>query len=258
MDTPRTYKIDTPPMRGQDIENWQREIKNEFARMDIECPIKVDGIYGVSTRSYTASLAHALGMTAGIVMRDGVTPALRTRIRNRDLTHEEQRRQTERQDYRRDLRKRYESSAIVDVHRPVTKIIEDSWGYHPGVHDGTDVICLPDAPIFAMIKSRVIDVRDRGWWGKAPSGDVSKGDGIIQLEILETVGPFKKGNHIGYGHAEHAKVKVGQIVEPGDAIGLAGLAVAWHIHLMYNDGSTNKGIGNIDSRLILDYAVKHG
>lgn len=258
MDTPRTYKIDTPPMRGQDIENWQREIKNEFARMDIDCPIKPDGIYGVVTRAYTASLAHALGMNASEVMAAGVTPELRSRIRHRELTQQEQQRFAEREDWRRKLRDRYDSSSIVDVHRPVTKIIEDSWGYHPPVHDGVDVICLPNAPLYAMVKSRVIDVRDRGWWGKAPSGDVSKGDGIIQLEVLETVGPFKKGNHIGYGHAEHAKVKVGQIVEPGHAIGLAGLAVAWHIHLMYNDGSTNKGIGTIDSRPILDYAVKHG
>lgn len=259
MDRPRTFKIDSPAMRGSDITEWQKEIKDQFAEMDIKCPIKTDGIYGVSTRGYTASLAHALGMDAGKEMATGVTPNLRSRIRNRDLTHEEQRRMAERQDYRRKLRNRWASAEITKVHRPVLKIVEDSWGYHPPVHDGVDVITLPDAKLFAMVKSKVVDVRDRGWWGKAPSGDVSKGDGIIQFEILESVGPFKKGHHIGYGHAEHAKVKVGQVVFPGDYIGHAGLAVAWHIHLMHNDGSVgNRGVGNLDPRPLLDYAVKHG
>ena len=109
-----------------------------------------------------------------------------------------------------------------------------------------------------MVKSKVIDVRASGWWGKAPSGQVSKGDGIVQLEVLESVGPFKKGQHIGYGHCEHARVRVGQVVQAGETIALAGLAVAWHIHLMVNDGGTKKGIGTRDPRPHLDYSVKHG
>lgn len=259
MTTPRTFRVTSPHMRGEDIENWQREIRDEFAKLDIDCPINPDGIYGVVTRSYTASLVHALGMTAAEVMADGVTPELRTKIRQRDLTNNEQQLFAERKDWRRKLRKRYASSHIVTVHRPVAKILEDSWGFHPPVHDGLDVITLPNAQLYAMVKCRVIDVRSGGWWGKAPSGDVSKGDGIIQFEILESVGPFKKGHHIGYGHAEHAKVKVGQVVFPGDYIGHAGLAVAWHIHLMHNDGSVgNRGVGNLDPRPLLDYAVKHG
>ena len=254
----RTYKVDTPHMRGDDIASWQRELKDEFARMDINAPIKVDGIYGVTTRAYTASLCHALGMEASEVMADGVTPRLRSKIRNRDLTAEEQRRRDERQDYRRKLRRRFESADIDNVHRPVKKILADSWGYHPPVHDGVDVITLPSAPLMAMVRSKIIDVRDRGWWGKAPSGDVSKGDGIVQMEVLENVGPFKRGHHIGYGHAEYPQVVRGQVVEPGQLVAHAGLAVAWHIHLMYNDGSTDRGVGNIDPRPILDYAVKHG
>jgi murein DD-endopeptidase MepM/ murein hydrolase activator NlpD len=157
-------------------------------------------------------------------------------------------------DYRARLRRSWDRA---DVHPPVAKILADTWGYHPPVHDGVDVICPPNAVLFAMCKAKVIDVRSGGWWGKAPSGDVTKGDGIIQLEVLENIGPFKKGHHIGYGHAEKATVKVGQTVNAGDVIGHAGLAVAWHVHLMYNDGSTKKGIGNIDPRPILDYSVGH-
>jgi murein DD-endopeptidase MepM/ murein hydrolase activator NlpD len=157
--------------------------------------------------------------------------------------------------YRGELRARW---AEKKVHTPLTRILADTWGYHPPVHDGIDLICPANSPIFAMVKSKVIDVRAGGWWGKAPSGDVRLGDGIIQLEVLESVGPFKKGMHIGYGHAEKAKVRVGQTVEAGDVIGHAGLAVAWHIHLMVNNGRTTKGIGNINPEPLYRYAVKHG
>lgn len=255
----RTFVIGDKLMRGDDIKNWQREIEAEFNQMDIPCPIVADGIYGVATRSFNASLCHALGMNAGEVMKNGITPELRTKIRHRRLTSSEKVRFESKQyvDYRRKLRARWRV-ALKAVHRPVAKIIEDSWGFHPGVHDGIDVICQPNAPLFAMVKGRVIDVRAGGWWGKAPSGDVAKGDGIVQLEVLETIGPFRKGYRIGYGHCEHAVVKVGQTVEAGDKLALAGLAVAWHIHLMYNTGNTPKGIGNIDPRHILDYAVANG
>lgn len=237
-------------MKGDDVSAWQREIRREFGRMHIDYPLTADGDYGVATRSATASLCHALGMVASNVMAKGVTPELRTRIRNRRLTPYERIRMAKRVDYRRRLRRKHTNGGVA---LPVAKIIADSWGYHPGVHDGIDIICAANAPIYAMVKSRVIDVRSGGWWGKAPSGDVAKGDGIIQLEVIETVGPFKAGMHIGYGHAEKATVNVGDIVTAGQQIGHAGLAVAWHVHAMLNDGSTNKGVGNIDPRAALEY-----
>lgn len=255
----RTFRIDTPHMKGDDIKAWQREVKRGFDELGIlDCPIVADGIYGVGTRSYTSTLCHAIGMHATEVMKNGITPQLRSRIRTRDLTDSEEKRfvSEEYKDYRRALRVRW-GKAKIKVHTPVTKILADSWGYHPGVHDGLDVICPPNSILFAMVRSKVIDVRAGNWWGKAPSGDVAKGDGIIQLEVLDSIGPFHKGHHIGYGHAEHARVREGDVVEAGEPIGRAGLAVAWHIHLMYNDGSTEKGVGNIDPRSILNYAVAH-
>lgn len=244
--------------KSETAKRWQLEVKEEFAKLGIICPIRIDGVYGQADRGYTASLCTALGMNAGEVMKNGVTPELRIRIRNRRLTAQERAQMDNRQDYRRDLRDRYAGAHITQVHRPTTKILQDSWGYHPGEHDGIDVITPKDAKLFAMVKSRVFDVRSSGWWNKAPSGDVSLGDGIVQLEVLETNGPFIRGYHIGYGHCEHAQVAEGDIVEAGDYIAKAGLAVVPHIHLMYNDGSTTKGIGNIDPRKILDYSVKHG
>lgn len=264
MNDARTFKIDDPALKGDDVKSWQAEIKAEFDKLDISCPIVADGVYGIATRSYTASLCNALGMIASEVMAQGVTPELRTRIRHRDLTRVEAQRMSSPEliEWRRQLRKRYDDSSV-NVHRPVTKIVEDSWGYHPGVHDGLDVICVPEAVCFAMVKSKIIDVRSSGWWGlgaHASAGHpISDGDGIVQMEVLETVGPFVKGHHIGYGHNEKAVVHVGQIVEAGATVAHAGFANAWHIHMMYNDGSPGtRGVGNLDPRGILDYAVAHG
>ena len=258
-DSDRVFKVKKPVMNGNDVRMWQSEIKKQFKKLNIDCPIVCDGYYGVSTRSFTADLCHSLGMTAHKVMADGVTPHLRWHIVNNEFTASQKKYKAKRTEYRKKLRARYKRISA-RVHAPVSKILQDSWGFHPPVHDGIDIITEPDATLYAMIKAKVIDVRSSGWWGKgAPSPAIAaKGDGIIQLEVLETIGPFKKGHHIGYGHAEKAKVKVGQIVEAGDKIGHAGLANAWHIHFMYNGGADNRGIGTIDPRAILDYSVKHG
>lgn len=254
---PRTLKVDAPPMRGEDVKNWQHEVKDQFSNMSIDCPIVDDGIWGISSRGFTASLCHTLGMDAGKVMKDGVTPELRTRIRHRDLTIVEKDEMSNRVEYRRALRKRW-NDAFIRVHRPMAVVITDDWGYHPGVHDGIDVQTHPNAPLFAMVKCRIIDARSGGWWGKNPSGEVAKGDGIVQMEVLETVGPFKQGHHIGYGHCEHATVDVGDTVTAGDMVARCGKAVTWHIHLMMNRGETDRGTGSYDPRACLDYAIKHG
>lgn len=257
----RIFKLDNPPMKGKDVRVWQGDIKTTFAKMSVDCPIVIDGIYGESTRSYSAALCRASGLTAEKAMAHGVTPELRSKLRNQDLTVAERRIKGSeaRRAYRAELRKRWK---VRKVSKPVARILEDSWGYHPGVHDGLDVICEPNAPLLAMVKAKVIDARPDSWWGKGAPTDPAvraKGDGIIQLEVLEDVGPFKKGMHIGYGHAEHATVKVGDIVQAGQIIGKAGLANAWHIHLMMNNNKTARpGVGTIDPRKYLDYTIKNG
>jgi murein DD-endopeptidase MepM/ murein hydrolase activator NlpD len=252
----RTFKVGSDLMKGHDVEEWQALIDKEFKHLKINCPIKPDGVYGVHTRSYSAALLIARGILVK-EMEQGVTPELRIKVRNRTLDQRETKRfhSKARVGYREKLREGWKPKK---VHKPVSSILADSWDYHPGVHDGIDVICKPNSAVFAMVKCKVIDVRSGGWWGASPSGDVSKGDGIVQVEILETVGPLKKGYHIGYGHCEHARVRVGEVLQAGEVIALAGLAVAWHVHLMYNDGSTEKGIGNRDPRAMLEYAKKNG
>jgi murein DD-endopeptidase MepM/ murein hydrolase activator NlpD len=262
----RTFKLDQPLMSGGDIGDWQTFVKADFGRMHIDYPLKIDRVYGESTRAATASLLAARGVAKpSTAMAKGVTPELRIKLRNKRFTEAETKRfkSAERVDYRRALRARFEGGGVA---RPVLRIREDSWGWAPAsgsragsVHDGIDVGTDPKATLYAMVKSRVVRADNYGWWGKAPSGDVTLGDGIVILEVLETVGPFKKGMCIGYGHCEKVRVRPGNIVEAGDPIAQAGLAVVYHIHLMVNGGKYSKatGRGDRNPRALLDYAVKH-
>lgn len=132
----------------------------------------------------------------------------------------------------------------------------------PNGHDGIDLICAEDAPIYAMCKSKVVRVSAGGWWGNnpqpSPGHPVSDGDGIIIIESLVDAGPIRRGLHLGYGHAEHATVKVGDVVDAGQVIGKAGYARAPHVHFMVNDdppvNGLYRGVGDRDPRPILDYA----
>lgn len=130
-------------------------------------------------------------------------------------------------------------------------------GYNSG-HDGADLMCAPNAPIYAICDAKVIDVRAGGWWNKnVPANvDKTKGDGIVQLECLVDDGPFKRGLHFGYGHSEHHTVRVGQTVKAGEKLGLAGLANAWHVHFMVNAGGTTRGVGDRDPMPYVNYAKK--
>lgn len=256
---PRTFKIPPgkPLMKGKDIKEFQKDVRKAFRDMKIYCPIVIDGTFGQQTRGFVAALCEAQGLLTKTAMKNGVTPELRVKLRNGDekLTAAEKKRKysAKRVEYRRKLRDRW---LIRNVSPPISRIVTDDWGYHPGVHDGIDVTSDREgAACFAMVKSKVIDVRANGW-ARPPATE--RGNGIVQLEVLESIGPFKKGQHIGYGHVEHARVKVGQVVSAGTTIALVGMAVTPHIHLMVNDGKTNKGVGTIDPRKHLDYAVKNG
>jgi murein DD-endopeptidase MepM/ murein hydrolase activator NlpD len=261
----RTFKVQKPFMQGQDVKDWQHEIKVRFKKdFGIDCPIKLDGVYGHGTRDFSAALVHAEGLSIKVRMLNGVTPELRALIREgKEPAQAKRTRDSKtRKAYRDKLKKQWARKPKKKVHAPLAHILQDSWGYHPGIHDGEDLICLPNAPTYAMVKCKVIDVRASGWWGLGAPSDPTlkaKGDGIVQMEVLENVGPFKKGMHIGYGHNEKAVVKVGQVLEAGDRVANAGFANAWHIHLMVNNGRSGiRGVGTQDPRPLIDYAVKNG
>lgn len=257
---PRTFVVTTPAMKGADIEAWERTLNAQMKTWKVDYAVPEDGVYSAADRDLTATVCHGLGLASATgAMRNGLTPALRVKLRNKDQTPAEKQRFKERASWRTALRKRHESKHI---HSPLNKILGDSWGWHPGIHDGEDLICDPNAVCLAICDAEVIDVRSSGWWGKGAQSSgghsVSEGDGIVQLRCLTDVGPFKVGMHFGYGHCEHAKVHVGQIVKAGDPIALAGFANAWHIHFMVNGGGTTRGVGDRDPRPFVDYAVKNG
>lgn len=251
----RTFKIQAPLMEGSDIKEWQQQLLQTGRSWNVDFPIKPDGVYGPATRSFSKTVLYGLGFEY-TQMDEGITPYLRVMVREpkqRPETVLDRIDSPKRKTFRENLRRKFTES---DLAAPVGKIITMTWGWHPGVHDGVDLICGPNAPIFSICDARVIDVRSSGWWGKAPSGNVSLGDGIIQIEALEDDGPIKKGMHFGYGHAEHAAVRNMQKVKAGQRLGSAGLAVAWHVHFMANRGGTMRGVGEFDPRPILEHVLK--
>jgi murein DD-endopeptidase MepM/ murein hydrolase activator NlpD len=260
---PRTFKVTSPHMKGDDIAEFQKMLKAQFATWKVNYPLAIDGDYGVATRAACASVCHGLGMIASEMMQHGVTPALRTKIRNKDLTDAERTRYDERRDYRSALRDKFEGGGVCS---PLVKILAHSNGYSAG-HDGVDLICPKDAPGFAICNAKVVRADAGGWWGKGAPRDPAvraKGDGIVILQSLVNIGPIKKGMLFGYGHAEGARVTKGQIVHAGDRICRAGFANAPHFHFMINsgaprfwDGSRPPGIGDRDPWPIVKYAIEH-
>lgn len=253
----QTFKITRPLMESSAIETWQKEIKRQFGKWGINYPVAIDGVYGVGTRSATAALLYALGISKDR-MREGVTPFLRTKVRNRSLSVAERSRFAARVNYRRRLRKKYGRGGTASVAPPLNRIIASSWGFQPG-HDGVDLICDEDAPGFAICDGIIRRADPGGWWGNNPRGDVSKGDGIVILECIVDVGPFRKGMCFAYGHAEKPRVRVGDTVKAGQRICNAGLANAWHFHFMVNAGSFAKtiGRGDRDPMPFVRYAIKN-
>jgi hypothetical protein len=152
---PRTFVLGDKLMTGEDVKQWQDDVKKLFKDVGIKCPIVVDGIYAQATRSFSAALCEAYGLISKTAMAEGVTPELRTKLRHNDLNKAEKSRfeSKARKNYRAKLRDRWHTFSDL-VHPPVAKIITDSWGFHPGVHDGEDVIAIEGTAAFAMVRAR--------------------------------------------------------------------------------------------------------
>jgi murein DD-endopeptidase MepM/ murein hydrolase activator NlpD len=239
------------------VQAWQKDLLEQFERWGWDHPLKVDGVYGVDTRAATAQALYGLGISRR-EMREGVTPELRSKVRNRELTKEERakRDSAERKAWRKEQKAKY-GRKVFPMFR---EVLADSWDYHPGVHDGIDVITPENEPVYAPVRCRVLRISD-DWWGKGAPSDEStrdKGDGLVVLEVLETHGPLKKGLRIGLGHAEKPVVKVGQEVKAGQRVCRAGLANAWHIHLMVWMRPDDRGMGDRDPEPAYRFAQAGG
>lgn len=258
----RTFKVGREHVSGEDVEAWQRELNALFREWGANRNrLRVDGDYGLSTRSATSDALRGLGIEQDALAK-GVTPWLRTKVRDRRLSLVERARFAKRGSVRRRIVREINGDA---VSAPFAKVLADSWGFHLGVHDGLDLITPERAILHSMTPGEVIRADAAGWWGLGAPANAAlraKGDGIIVVRCGTDAGPFERGLHICYGHAEHARVRVGSRVYAGQPIGEAGLANAWHIHLMVNGGTWRDGralgVGNRDPRPFYEYARKEG
>lgn len=255
----RTFKVTTPPMRGDDIRAWRQALNRQMETWRVAYRLPGDDVFDVATRDLTASVCHGLGLPSACeAMKHGVTPALRVKLRKKRQTPADKVRFVARVGWRAAFRKRH---AATRVSPPLRKVLGDSWGYHPGVHDGIDLICPPDATGYAICDGTVLRADPGGWWGKGAPSDPAvrgRGDGIVVIRCDTNTGPFKAGLRFCYGHAEHPVVKVGEKVKAGQAICRAGFANAWHFHFMVNGRTDVKGLGDRDPRPFLEFARKHG
>ena len=250
----RTFVVGTPLLTGPDVRRWQETLKRQFDLWKVDYPLAIDDDYGVITRDASLTVLFGLGIDKAL-MKNGLTPQLRAKVRNDELTAVERARKVARGKWRAELRERFARSARFGP--PIAQILSAANDWAGSGHDGVDLICKPSAPIFAICDAEVIDVRAAGWWGKGAPRDPTvraRGDGIIQLRCLVDTGPFRRGLHFGYGHAEQATVRVGQVVRGGQQIGRAGMANAWHIHFMVNRGGHRRGIGDHDPMPYVRYA----
>ena len=254
----RTFVVGaTRLMSGPDVRRWQETLKRHFDLWKVDYPLAIDDDYGAITRDATLTVLFGLGIDKALV-KNGVTPELRAKVRNDELTVVERARKAARAKWRSQLRERFARSARLGP--PIAQILSSANDWAGSGHDGVDLICKANAPIFAICDAEVIDVRVGGWWGKSAPRDPAvraRGDGIIQLRCLVDDGPFRRGLHFGYGHAEDATVRVGQVVKGGQQIGRAGMANAWHIHFMVNRGGHRRGIGDHDPMPYVRYASGH-
>jgi CHAP domain-containing protein len=95
-------------MEGPDVKEFQRTLTTRFEAWDIDKRIEDDGDYGMETRFAAQQVCEGLGILQDQAMRRGVTPELRSTIRDPTRrTLQELARAERRKDYRAKLRERY-------------------------------------------------------------------------------------------------------------------------------------------------------
>ena len=125
-------------MEGEDVKQWQLTLNRQLRTWDVDYQLNPDGDYGSLTQSLTASVCHGLGLaSASQAMAHGVTPELRVKLRDKDLTPKELKRyHGKRAKWRDEFRRKHENK---DVSTPLAKILQSEWGWTPPGHDGVDL-----------------------------------------------------------------------------------------------------------------------
>jgi|GEM_PF-6799246 len=109
----KTFHLDRPLMKGDDVRNFQRLLNHRYAAWGINRQVAVNGIY----EPQTAAAAHQVALALGLLKSDyehGITPGLRILIHRPERRSASQRQRAlsaERRRYRAALRRRYAHKA---------------------------------------------------------------------------------------------------------------------------------------------------
>ena len=61
----RTFRVSDPLLEGTDIRDWQGWLNDKARSWDANMGLGEDGVYGVQTRSCTASVAYGISASNG-------------------------------------------------------------------------------------------------------------------------------------------------------------------------------------------------
>lgn len=227
-------------MRGNDVQRFQHDLNAELRRWHIKTQLAEDGVYGHATRDMAASVCYGLGLNS---MEHGATPAIRLKVRHRQLTAMEAVRFHAREDWRVRLAKRLDGpgsaiTAALAFAQSMIGISEnppgsntgpkiDAWQKACGVHAAPWCGCFVNACLVAA------GFPDQEWLRYCPwiEGRAKAGDG-------------------GWGWF--------QVPRPGDLV-LYGSTIAQHVgivkdadlqapsHITSIEGNTSNGPGGSQS-----------
>jgi hypothetical protein len=255
----RTLKMTSPAMRGTDVENFQRDLNAELKRWNVPFALDVDGVYGTTTRDTARSVCYGLGLKSP-VMEHGATPAIRSKVRHRNLTPTELVRFHAREDWRQRLAKRHGApdKAILQAlafARSMVGVTEnpagsntgakiDQWEKACGVHAAPWCGCFANAVLVAggfpdqewLRFCPWIEARARsgegGWsWHTVPQvGDLV----LYGSPVAEHVGVVAEAEPVQWGDRETVEGNTSN--GPGGSQSNGGIVAIRHRH---TDGTLN-------------------
>jgi hypothetical protein len=79
---PRTFKLTSPHMVGEDVRAFQQAINTRFAAWSINLRVDDDSDYGKDTRKAARQVCRGLGLDPAEAMRHGVPPELQAKFAN--------------------------------------------------------------------------------------------------------------------------------------------------------------------------------
>jgi hypothetical protein len=190
--TPRTFRVTSPHMSGDDVREFQMLLNRRFKAWRIGRRVGVDSVYGKETREAAMQVCVGLGIVAATAMAHGVVPELRTKFR-----HPARRTPDE--------LKRSKSAAA----KRFRKQLRDQFAQP---HDGLET--FDGKPVAAWIVPSLRWAREHGWTGTVTSGfrtcehqkqvaaDFAASQGTTVAAIYPN-GPCAS-NHVGHQHPRGA------------------------------------------------------